>query len=169
MTAARFAAQDPNETVIGVAQAAVRRHSGLLVSHGLGSCVAIILYDPSTQTAGLAHVLLPNESYSRERSRVAKFAESAVPHLIAEMRRAGARGAMHARLVGGASMFGALLTTTGINMGSRNVAAARAALARAGIAISGEDVGGDFGRTVSVTVADGVVTVQSVDRGTREL
>lgn len=169
MTASFVTSKDPTETVVGVAQSAVRRHNGLLISHGLGSCVAIILYDPSTQTAGLAHILLPNESYSRERSRAAKFADTAVPHLVQDMRRAGARGAMHARLVGGASMFGALLTTTGINMGSRNVASARAALERAGIALIGEDVGGDFGRTVSVTVADGVVTVRSVDRGTREL
>jgi chemotaxis protein CheD len=52
-------------------------------------------------------------------------------------------------------------------MGDRNVAAAREALTRAGIAIAGEDVGGDFGRTVWVAVTDGTVTVQSVLRGRR--
>lgn len=169
MTSSIFASRDPNETDVGVAQWAVRRESGSLVSHGLGSCVAIVLYDASTRTAGLVHTLLPNESYSRDRSRPAKFADAAVPHLIHEMRRAGARGALTARLVGGASMFGSLLTSSGVNMGARNVAAARAALARAGIKVTGEDVGGDFGRTVHVTVADGVVTVRSMARGTHEL
>jgi chemotaxis protein CheD len=157
------------EIAVGVAQWAVLRQYGSLWSHGLGSCVAIVLYDGSTQTAGLAHILLPNESYSRDRSRASKFADAAVPHLVSEMRRAGARGALTAKLVGGASMFGSLLTATGVNMGARNIASARDALRRAGISIVAEDVGGDFGRTVSVAVADGMVTVRSIDKGTREL
>lgn len=139
------------------------------MTHGLGSCVAIVLYDATTRVAGLAHILLPNESYSRERSRPAKFADAAVPYLIAEMRRAGAGSRLTARLVGGASMFGTLLTTGGVNMGDRNVASARIALGRAGVVITGEDVGGDFGRSVSVAVADGSVTVTSMLRGPREL
>ena len=154
---------------MGVAQWAVQRLHGVLWSHGLGSCVAIVLYDASTQTAGLAHILLPNESYSRDRSHASKFADAAVPHLVTEMRRAGARGALTAKLVGGASMFGALLTSTGVNMGARNIASARDALRRAGISIVAEDVGGDFGRTVAVSVVDGKVTVRSMDRGTHEI
>lgn len=167
MTSSLYGPSDGSEIVVGVAQAAVLRGEGSLVSHGLGSCVAIVLYDPSTRTAGLAHVLLPSDSYSRDGSRASKFADAAVPHLIAEMRRAGARGRLTARLVGGASMFGSLLSKTGVNMGDRNVAAARGALAQAGIAVAGEDVGGDFGRTVRITVIDGAVTVQSMLRGTR--
>lgn len=154
---------------MGVAQWAVLRQHGSLWSHGLGSCVAIVLYDASTLTAGLAHILLPNENYSRDRSHAAKFADAAVPHLVTEMRRAGARGRLTAKLIGGASMFGSLLTTTGVNMGARNIVSAREALRRAGIGIVGEDVGGDFGRTISVSVANGKVTVRSMERGTREI
>jgi chemotaxis protein CheD len=157
------------ETSVGVAQWAIMRGDGTLLTHGLGSCVAVVLYDAATRTAGLAHVLLPNDTYSRDRERPAKFADTAVPLLVDEMRRAGANGRLTARIVGGASMFGALLNTSGINMGARNVAAARSALGRAGIVITGEDVGGDFGRTVHVDVGDGVVTVTCVYRGTREL
>ena len=157
------------ELSVGVAQWGVLRQHGSLWSHGLGSCVAIVLYDASTQTAGLAHILLPNENYSRDRTRASKFANAAVPLLMTEMRRAGARGTLTAKLVGGASMFGALLTTTGVNMGARNTASAREALRRAGIRIVAEDVGGDFGRTVAVSVADGKVTVRSMERGTHEI
>ncbi|MGQ0640338.1 MAG: chemotaxis protein CheD [Gemmatimonadaceae bacterium] len=157
------------ETSVGVAQCAVLRGSGMLHSHGLGSCVAVVLYDRETRTAGLAHILLPNDTYSRDRSRPAKFANTAVPHLIAEMHRAGAGQRLTARLVGGAAMFGALLSNSGINMGARNIAAVRSALGRAGIVITGEDVGGDVGRTVYMDVADGSVTVICINRGTREL
>ena len=169
MTSSSVRAGLHEEIAVGVAQCAVLRGSGALVTHGLGSCVAIILYDTTTRVAGLAHILLPNESYSRDRSRPTKFADTAVPYLIAEMRRAGAGTRLTARLVGGASMFGALLSTNGVNMGDRNVASARIALGRAGVVITGEDVGGDFGRTVSVAVADGRITVTSLLRGPREL
>ena len=169
MTSTSLPSRTSPEISVGVAQWAVLRQHGSLWSHGLGSCVAIVLYDASTKTAGLAHILLPNENYSRDRTRASKFADAAVPHLITEMRRAGARGALTAKLVGGASMFGALLTTTGVNMGARNIASAREALRRAGIKIVAEDVGGDFGRTIAVLVADGTVTVRSMEKGTHEI
>jgi chemotaxis protein CheD len=169
MTAIPVRAQQSLEKSVGVGQWAVLNGAGRLVSHGLGSCVAIILYDAKHRVAGMAHVLLPNETYSRDRSRPAKFAQAAVPHLVEEMRRAGATGTLSARLVGGASMFGALLTTSGINMGARNVAAAREALQRAGISVVAEDVGGEFGRTAWVAADDGKVTVVCTQRGQREL
>lgn len=169
MTAIPVRAAHSLDKNVGVAQWAVLRGSGRLVSHGLGSCVAIILYDPQHRVAGLAHVLLPNETYSRDRSRPAKFAQAAVPHLVAEMRRAGANGTLTARLVGGASMFGALLSSSGVNMGARNVAAAKEALQAAGVGLIAEDVGGEFGRTVWVAVDTGVVTVVCTQRGQREL
>jgi chemotaxis protein CheD len=169
MTATPIRARQSLEKNVAVAQWYVLRGAGRLVSHGLGSCVAIILYDSAQRVAGLAHVLLPNETYSRDRSRPAKFAQAAVPHLINEMRRAGATGTLTARLVGGASMFGALLSSSGINMGARNVAAAKEALQRAGVALIAEDVGGEFGRTVWVEAESGVVTVMCTKLGTREL
>jgi chemotaxis protein CheD len=70
-----------------------------------------------------------------------------------------------ARLAGGASMFAALSTPGTIQMGERNVVAARHALAAAGIPIVGEAVGGDFGRTVRLFVRDGRVSVSSVMHG----
>jgi chemotaxis protein CheD len=169
MTARATPETRSQEVSVGVAQSAVRRGDGAIVSHGLGSCVAIVLYDAGARVAGLAHVLLPNDNYSRDRSRPAKFAESAVPHLVAEMRRAGAGGPLTARLVGGASMFGALLSGSGVNMGERNVVAAREALARARIPVIAEDVGGDYGRSVVLCVQNGSLTVRSMQRGTREL
>jgi chemotaxis protein CheD len=169
MTSPAARSRPRQEVSVGVAQLAVLRGHGTLLSHGLGSCVAVVLYDVTTRTAGLAHILLPNGTYSRDRSRPAKFADIAVPQLIAAMRDAGAGSRLTARLIGGASMFGALLSRSGINMGARNIAAARSALGRAGIIITGEDVGGEVGRTVHVDVEDGTVTVTCVHRGTREL
>ena len=154
---------------VKVADYAVRNGDSVLSTIGLGSCVAIALYDPTTRIGGLAHVLLPNEGMSRDTSNRAKFSTTAVPLLIEEMRRIGARGNLLAKIAGGASMFAALLPGSGVNMGERNVAATRDALRAHGIPIVAEDTGGDHGRSVYFHLRDGVVLIRSLKAGDRRL
>jgi chemotaxis protein CheD len=131
--------------------------------------VAITVYDARARMGGLAHVLLPNESMSRDRDNRAKFPATAVPLLLEQMRARGARGPFTGKLVGGASMFAALLPIGGVNMGQRNVEAARRALIDAGVAIVAEDTGGGYGRSVYLYVGDGRVVVKSLAHSDREL
>jgi chemotaxis protein CheD len=153
---------------VKVAECAVGRDEQTLITIGLGSCVAILLYDASARVGGLAHTLLPDESMARDRSKPAKFPASAVTLLLAEMTRLGADiKRMSAKLVGGASMFANLLPAGGINIGDRNVAAARQALARHGVPVVGEDVGSDHGRSVHFHLDDGRVEVRSLKKGNR--
>jgi chemotaxis protein CheD len=153
---------------VKVADFAVGRNGDTVIATvGLGSCVAIALYDSATRVGGLAHVLLPSENMARDRSNRAKFPAAAVPLLLSEMRGMGSLGAVAARLVGGASMFATLLPNGGVNIGERNVAAARAALAAAGVPLLGEDVGGDYGRSVYFHLADGRIEVHSLKAGRR--
>jgi chemotaxis receptor (MCP) glutamine deamidase CheD len=58
---------------------------------------------------------------------------------------------------------------TGTPIGAQNVTALEAALNNAGIPITARDCGGDCGRRVTVDVATGVVTVETVGRGTLTL
>jgi chemotaxis protein CheD len=139
-----------------------------LTTIGLGSCVAIILYDPTARVGGLAHVLLPSESMARDRSNPAKFPSSAVTLMLAEMTRLGAdTRRVRAKLVGGASMFASLLPTGSINIGERNVHAARQALADSGVPVVAEDIGSDHGRSVYFHLRDGRVEVRSLKKGNR--
>lgn len=155
---------------VRIAQHAVARGSGRLVTIGLGSCVAIALHDPAFRVAALAHVLLPDPSVAREAGPAARFASTAVPLLVDEMRAMGARGALVAKLAGGAALFGGLLGGGAAGpMGARNVAAARAALAAAGIPLVGEETGGISGRSVVLDVTSGAMTVRSVRGGERVL
>ena len=154
---------------VKVADYAVRRGGDIIATIGLGSCVAIALYDPETQTGGLAHILLPNMSMSRETSNPAKFPETIVPIMLAEMRALGASARITAKIAGGASMFGQLVNGTGINVGERNIAATREALAAAKIPIVAEDTGLDYGRSVYFHLSDGRVEVRSLKKGDRVL
>lgn len=147
---------------VRIAHHAVARWDGRLVTIGLGSCVAIALHDAAHRVAGLAHVLLPDPSVARDTSNPARFASTAVPLLLGEMRALGARGPIIGKLAGGAALFGNLLGSGGAQMGARNVAAARTALMAAGIRLVAEDTGGASGRSVSLDVATGTFMVRSV-------
>lgn len=154
---------------VRIAGHAVARGSGRLVSIGLGSCVAIALHDAQFRIAGLAHVLLPDPSLARDGGSPARFASTAVPLLLGEMRALGARGSITAKLAGGAALFGAMLGTAGGQIGARNIAAARAALAAAGIALVAEETGGVSGRSVVLDVNSGTLAVRAVRGGERVL
>lgn len=133
-----------------------------LVSMGLGSCVGVALLDRERAVAGLAHVMLPlaNAAYSAP----AKFADRAVPALLAGVERLGARrAAIVAVLAGGAQMFSAGRAPTGLaglDLGARNEAAVRAALADAGVPVRAAATGGGRGRTVRVLVGAATVSVK---------
>ena len=153
----------PAERIVKVAEWAAERGSAVLVTLGLGSCVAIMLHDPQAGAGAMAHVLLPSRSLARDATNPAKFPETAVPLLVHELTRLGAEPRrLIAKLAGGASMFAQLMTPGSVQMGERNIAAARAVLRLAGIPVMREAVGGGAGRSVRFFVADGRVEVRSV-------
>ena len=157
------------EIVVNIADFAVTTGDAVLVTSGLGSCVAVALHDPSTRIAGLAHILLPSTGFGPPSVHPAKYADTGVALLAEEMgRRGAAQSRMVARLAGGARMFAALLSS-GINMGQRNIDATRKALYKLGIPVVGEDVGGEYGRSVRVVASTGAMTVRSLVGGDREL
>ena len=157
------------EIRVKVADYAVRRGEHIIATIGLGSCVAIVLYDRVAKVGGLAHILLPTRSMSRETSNPAKFPETIVPVMLEEMRRLGSSqsAAISAKIVGGASMFGQLSAGSGINIGERNVLATREVLVTANIPLLAEDTGLDYGRSVYFHLADGRVEVRSLRKGDR--
>ena len=158
-----MSAPAPPETIVKVAEWAAARTDGVIVTLGLGSCVAIMLHDPRAGAGAMAHVLLPSKGLARDMSNPAKFPETAVPFLIERLKALGADPRrLVAKLAGGASMFAQLMTPASIQMGERNVVAARKALRAAGIPVAGEAVGGDKGRSVRFHVADGRVEIRSV-------
>ena len=126
----------------------------------LGSCVGIILRDPDRRVCGLAHIMLPQRH--RGDSTEGKYADTAIPALLARVAKEGARqGFLQALLIGGAQMF-----PNGnqklASVGNQNVAASRAILGRCRIPIVFEDTGGTAGRSVTFDNATGEVSVRTL-------
>ena len=148
----------------------VGRGKGILAVAGLGSCVAVVLYDPLSRVGGLAHVLLPDPTFSSQPDRCWRYATTAIPELIHELVLAGAdRNRLTARIVGGAAMFQDIMPKNQPNVGERNIRAARSVLDEAGVPILAEQVGGDFGRSVEFDLGDGVVRVSAQGKNRVEL
>jgi chemotaxis protein CheD len=150
------------ETMVRMGELAVARAPGeVLASIGLGSCIGLALVSRVRPTAGLAHVMLP-DSANGNGTQPGKYADQAVPTLIAELGRAGARVyELDAVLVGGAQMF-ALGSGGVLDIGARNEAAVRQALAKAGVTVRAAATAGDRGRTIRVRTETGQVLVKEV-------
>jgi chemotaxis protein CheD len=158
------------ELLVRVADLRVGVADDVLITQGLGSCVAILLYDAEARIGGMAHVLLPSPALSRVDANPAKFPQSVIPRLLELMAADGAQPArISARLAGGASMFAALASPGAVHMGERNLVAARQVLRTHSVPLVGEAVGGDFGRTVRLIVNDGRVEVITVAHGVQHL
>ena len=156
-----------NELVVKVADAKVGMAGDVLVTYGLGSCVAIMLYDAKVLVGGMAHILLPTPSLAKPGASAQKFPETAIPLVLEEMTSLGANPQrVTARVVGGAAMFGNMVPAGSIQMGERNLVACRRTL---NIPVVGEAVGGSFGRSVHFHVDTGVVSISSVKAGVHQI
>jgi chemotaxis protein CheD len=97
---------NPKDVLVRVAELQVGGGDDILITVGLGSCVAIVLHDSVVRVGGLAHVLLPSPALSRQDGNAAKFPQTAVPRLLELMAKRGASPRrITGRLVGGASML----------------------------------------------------------------
>jgi chemotaxis protein CheD len=151
--------------IVGIGQLAVCHSPEQLSCLGLGSCVAVILYDPQTRVGGMAHVLLPKAPQKVDME--GKYADTGTRKLVKEMTLNGATNdRMIAKLVGGAQMF-KNLNVHFANIGRFNVLEVRKTLREFPIRIVAEDVEGDRGRSASLDSATGHVTVKKVFSPTR--
>lgn len=145
-------------------------------TYALGSCVAIILYDPGKKVGALSHTMLPEPQVSMGEGRPdtlknpAKFVDTAIPAMLQEMRKLGASQVrVVAKLVGGARMFPGIPSPEAANIGERNADRARRTLGDLGVPLIAEDTGGTHGRSVLFNLQDGTVVISSLKVGERIL
>ena len=148
--------------IIGIGELAVSTARGMkITTHAVGSCIAVCVFDPTANVAGMLHFLLPEASINpgRAATHPAVFADTGIPLLF---QKAYSHGLLKQRaivkLIGGADMVG---TTAAFSTGKRNLLAARNLLWRNGVFIAAEDVGGTDARTVHMSVDDGRLQVMT--------
>jgi chemotaxis protein CheD len=139
----------------------------VLVTRGLGSCIAVLLYDPVVRVAGLLHYMLPESNLDADQAikRPCMYADTGIPLLLRRSYRLGARKSRAIFMAaGGARMLDESRT---FNVGERNYEALRTMVHRSGIVLHKEDIGGTASRTIQIDVAHGKVQL-SRSAGSRE-
>jgi chemotaxis protein CheD len=123
----------------------------------LGSCVSVCLFDAARGIGGLNHFMLPTDSLTPS----PRYMRHAMDILLQQLTAFGAkRSRLEAKIFGGASVL--KNGETVLDLGARNIDAARVRLAQEQIPIVAEDVGGDRGRKLVFVTSDGTALVKQV-------
>ena len=150
--------------VVGMADLKVAKAPDILTTLGLGSCIGITLYAQAKKIGGMAHIMLPT-CKGFEGQNIAKFADSAIVELVNQLARIGApRGALIAKIAGGAHMFGRSNSDM-LKIGERNAAASLAVLKQLNIPVKANDTGGTHGRTIELHLETGQLKIKTVGAG----
>ncbi len=113
--------------------------------YGLGSCIALILYDKLHNVAGMSHILLPSSENGEVKTYPHKFANLSAKDLMNEMIKKGAKpDSLKAAIIGGATIFKHQDSKIGVD----NIRSIKKELRKLKLKISKQDVGGFKGRVI---------------------
>lgn len=128
----------------------------------LGSCVSLCFWHPRLRIGGMTHFMLP-ERTSGAAGKDGRYAEESLEILVAQMHRHGTRPAEYiAKCFGGASVLTGIVDTkrAGIDVGLRNVEAAKALIQRQNLSLVSSDLGGQVYRRIIFDLSTGDVWLQ---------
>lgn len=141
-----------NKIKVGISDYKISESPDKLITLGLGSCVGIAIYDKRTQVGGLSHIMLPDSNFFNKDIKPEKFADLAIPKMVAEITKGESTKNLVAKIAGGSSMFNFTDTNMNSNIGERNIIAVKAKLKEMGIPILASHTGGKIGRTMIVNL-----------------
>ena len=145
---------------VGIGQIIIVRAPEPLACIGLGSCVAVIMYDPVTKLGGIVHVLLP-KAPTNNPDNPEKYADTGTKKLLQEMLTRGARKErIITKLVGGAQMFPSMNLYVK-DIGKANCVEVWRVLHELKVKVVAEDIEGSRGRSAFLDTNTGRVTIKS--------
>jgi chemotaxis protein CheD len=133
----------------------------ILKTCGLGSCVAVILYDTKIKIGGLMHIALPDSKVDSTKALKLPgyYVDTGLPLIIELMKKRGAtRRNVWIKIAGGANT---LNTSQDFDIGKRNVLAVKKYLWKFSMGPINEDVGGSQYRTISFYNDTGKIVISS--------
>lgn len=157
-----------DKVVVKIADYGIAEAPAILVTYGLGSCVAVALYDTETRMGGLCHIMLPSSTVARASGNPKKFADMCISEVLENMKNRGCKvDRMVAKIAGGARMFDLPHKEKSSSIGERNRDAVLVELAKRRIPLIAEDTGENYGRTVEFHTENGDLHVRSLRSGTK--
>lgn len=159
-----------SQIVVGVSDLKVSKNvQDTIITYALGSCIAVVVYDPQARVGGMLHFMLAESSIDQRKARdnPAMFADTGIPLLFKSCYRIGAeKRRMIVKIAGGASI---LDDAEFFRIGQKNVTAVRKIFWKNNVLITSEDTGKNYNRTVELHMSDGRVVVRNASGMFREL
>jgi chemotaxis protein CheD len=155
--------QDAGRVVVGIGGLEARRaERGMIITHALGSCLGIVVYDPHSKVGAMLHAQLPLGQLSADLARQspARFVDLGIPLLFKAAVDLGAnRRLLRVTVAGAANM---IATTNDLfNIATRNVTVMRKSFWQLGVLLAGEDIGGVNPRTMTLKLDTGETVIES--------
>lgn len=147
--------------VVAVGDMKLGGHADTLVTHALGSCLGLAVYDPLARVGGLLHAMLPLSKINPEKAGVNPFmfVDTGVPRLFKEIYAlGGVKGRLVVKAVGCGEPLG---KNEMFKIGQRNYTVLKKLLWKNGVMLSAEDVGGSASRTVYFDLTTGRTLIGS--------
>lgn len=135
-----------------------------LITHSLGSCLGIVLYDPTAHVGGMLHAMLPASQINPQKAieNPCMFVDSGLPLLFRQCYDLGAtKKNLVVKVAGGAATAVGPKHDDMFSIGSRNITVLRKLLWKNAVMLKGSDVGGTCPRTLTLDMATGEVLVRS--------
>jgi len=157
--------------IVGLGEIVVTREpTAVLTCVGLGSCIAMCIYDPVAKLGGLVHMLLPMSNSTDMNFVPSKYVNTGVPLLINRMIKQGAqKSRMVAKMTGGARMLAIPGGSTRMDIGTRNISEAKIAMEKEALKLVSAEVGGNAGRTIQFFLNTGKIFVRTAGGQITEL
>jgi len=158
--------QDAGRVTVGIGVIEVRRaERGMIITHALGSCLGIVVYDPHAKVGAMLHAQLPLGQLNADlaRNSPARFVDLGIPLLFKAAVDLGAnRRLLRVTAAGAANM---IATTNDLfNIATRNLTVMRKCFWQQGVLLAGEDTGGTSPRTMSLRFDTGETVIESQGR-----
>ena len=132
-----------------------------LVTHALGSCLGLVVYDPEIQIGGLLHAMLPLSKINREKAQANPymFVDTGVPTLFKTLYEMGAKKTN--LVVKAAGCGNPMGRNEMFKIGERNYTVLKKLLWKNNILLEAEDIGGTKSRTVNFDISSGITIISS--------
>lgn len=147
--------------IVQVGDMKVGKKGDEIVTHALGSCLGLMIYDPVAHVGGMLHAMLPLSKINPEKAAANPymFVDKGVPVLFKEVY---ALGGVKGRLVVKAAGCGSPIGKNEMfKIGERNYTVLKKLLWKNGVLLKAEETGGSISRTVYFDISTGRVTIKS--------
>jgi chemotaxis protein CheD len=147
--------------VVAVGDMKTGGREDMIVTHALGSCLGLMVYDPAAQVGGLLHAMLPLSKINLQKAseNPYMFVDTGVPELFRQLYDLG--GQKNRMVIKAAGCGQPLGNSEMFKIGERNYTILKKLLWKNNIMIEAEDVGGIASRTVYFDLSTGQVTISS--------